>query len=212
MNDSMKRKLVFILTAAVLVLLGGVAIYYTTMPSGCSSKRKVGNFYEIDCPTKGLKAGKNKVCGVVLHHTACMTMRQSLDALTESGKVSCHVTIDRDGTRYILASPEQITMHAGYSYHNGMTGLNRYFVGIEFQSIDTHRQPLTNEQIESAIDYLLPIIKKHHIRLDNIVTHEQVRTAWLKRHPDRTDIPAKVDISQADYQRFMAALRKRMGR
>ena len=210
----MMKKLLLVLAALAVVAMTVAAdsdkltVKTTTRQVGAYQEKRVLNVDESN-----FYKGRNKVQGVVLHHTACSSMQKALGALLGPGTGrSCHVTIDRDGTRYILASPEQITMHAGYSYHNGMTGLNRYFIGIEFQSIDTHRQPLTDKQIESAIDYLLPIIKKHHIRLDNIVTHEQVRTAWLKRHPDRTDIPAKVDISQADYQRFMAALRKRMGR
>lgn len=161
--------------------------------------------------------GRNKVQGVVLHHTACKTIEKSLCVLAAAGnpQKSCHVVIDCNGMRYILADPERITKHAGYSYMNGREKVSEFTIGIEFQSVDTHVQPLTDEQIESAIDYLLPIIKKYRIPLNNIVTHEQVRTAWLKRYPDRAkkeDVKPKVDISQADYQRFMAALKKRLSR
>ncbi|MBR6283140.1 MAG: N-acetylmuramoyl-L-alanine amidase [Muribaculaceae bacterium] len=165
-------------------------------------------------PDIKVSKGKNRVQGVVLHHTACGNAHKAIGKLRydENSSVSCHVVIDRDGTRYVLASPDQKTHHAGYSMLHGKPWCNNFTIGIEFQSVDTNRQPLTDQQIESAIDYLLPIIKKYKIPLNNIVTHEQVRNEWLKHHPDRTDVPTKVDVCQTDHQRFMTALKKRYKR
>ncbi len=207
------RRILLTLAAVAVVAMAVVAdndtmvIKTTTRQVGAYQERRVLNVDESN-----FYKGRNKVQGVVLHHTACSSMQKALGALLSPGTGrSCHVAIDRDGTRYILADPETITKHAGYSYFMGREKVSEFTIGIEFQSVDTRVQPLTNEQIESAIDYLLPIIKKYHIRLSGITTHEQVRTAWLKRHPG-SDVPEKVDIAQADYQRFMAALRKRLGR
>lgn len=46
--------------------------------------------------------------------------------------------------------------------------------GIEFQAPGPNT-PLTNEQVQSAVEYLKPIIRKYNIRLEDITTHEQVR-------------------------------------
>ena len=43
-----------------------------------------------------------------------------------------------------------------------------------------------------------------------IVTHQQVRDNWLSAHPDRKDVPAKVDITPAEHQRFIQALKARL--
>ena len=209
----MMKKLLLALAALAVVAMTVAAdsdkltVKTTTRQVGAYQEKRVLNVDESN-----FYKGRNKVQGVVLHHTACSSMQKALGALLSPGTGrSCHVAIDRDGTRYILADPETITKHAGYSYFMGREKVSEFTIGIEFQSVDTRVQPLTYEQIESAIDYLLPIIKKYHIRLSGITTHEQVRTAWLKRHPG-SDVPEKVDIAEADYQRFMAALRKRMGR
>jgi hypothetical protein len=65
--------------------------------------------------------------------------------------------------------------------------------------------PLTNEQIASAIEYLMPIIETYHIPLNHIVTHEMVRNAYRAQYPDkRCDI--KVDITPHEYAHFMGTL------
>ena len=68
-------------------------------------------------------------------------------------------------------------------------------------------EPLTDLQIESAIEYLLPIIRKYDIPEENIVTHEAVRNNYKRKYPYKK-ISGKVDITPAEYQRFMERLRK----
>lgn len=66
--------------------------------------------------------------------------------------------------------------------------------------------PLTEDQMKSAIEYLRPIIKKYNIPYSNIVTHEMVRQAYKKKHPQKR-CSGKVDITQTEYKRFMKLLR-----
>ena len=151
----------------------------------------------------------NEVCGVILHHTAEPTVKRSLAVLTSPKKgVGTHCVIDTDGTRYIMCAPTVVTYHAGFSYLDGREGCNNFCIGIEFQG-NTLEKPLTNEQIESGIEYLLPLIKEYRIPVSNIVTHEMVRNAYKERHPEKR-ISGKVDITQVEYHRFMKALRARM--
>lgn len=151
----------------------------------------------------------NSVEGVILHHTAEPTIDRSLGVLTSLKKrVGTHVVIDTDGTRYIMAKPETITYHAGFSVLNGKEDCNYFTIGIEFQG-NTLEEPLTQDQILSAVEYLLPIVKKYKIPFENVVTHEMVRVAYKKKYP-RKKCSGKVDITQTEYLRFMKVLKNRL--
>ena len=92
----------------------------------------------------------------------------------------------------------------GPSRVNGREGCNYCTVGIEFQG-NTLVSPLTNDQIASGIEYLLPIIDKYKISLDNIVTHEMVRNAYKEKYHHKR-CSGKVDITKEEYLRFMREL------
>jgi len=167
-------------------------------------------FQEVDYPTPNVDSNKeNELQGVVLHHTAEPSIEQALSILSSpEKKVGTHVVIDTDGTRYIMAKPSAVTYHAGYSVLNGRDSCNLFTVGIEFQG-NTIESPLTDEQIKSGVEYLIPIINKYNIPLSNIVTHEMVRTAYKQKYP-KTKCSGKVDITLTEYQRFMDYLRMKI--
>ena len=167
-------------------------------------------YKEISHPTPNYKRDRvNEVRGVILHHTAEPTIERSLAVLTSKQKgVGTHVVIDTDGTRYIMCDPTVVTFHAGYSYLDGREGCNNFTIGIEFQG-NTLENPLTQDQIDSAIEYLRPLIAKYNIPLSNIVSHEMVRNAYMKRHPAKK-ILGKVDITPTEYNRFMKQLREKL--
>lgn len=168
-------------------------------------KEKV--YVEKNYPTPNIdREKKNSVQGVILHHTAEPTIESSLNVLTSrTKKVGTHVVIDTDGTRYIMASPETVTYHAGLSILDGKEGCNYFTLGIEFQG-NTLEKPLTEDQINSAIEYLLPLIKKYKIPIRNIVTHEMIRMSYKKKYPKKR-CSGKVDITQTEYKRFMKLLK-----
>ena len=190
-----------LLTAAL------AATVFCVCAAGKPGARPVKHYQEISHPTPNYSREKvNTVEGVILHHTAEPTVERSLEVLSSSKRrVGTHVVIDTDGTRYIMCRPEVVTFHAGLSILNGKEGCNNFTIGIEFQG-NTLEAPLTQDQIDSAIEYLIPILKKYHIPLRNIVSHEMVRKAYKKKHP-RKRCYDKPDITQAEYHRFMAALR-----
>lgn len=164
-------------------------------------------YKEIPYPTPNIDTSKrNTVEGVILHHTAEPTVQRSLDILTNSPRrVGTHCVIDTDGTRYIMCKPEVVTYHAGLSVLNGKEDCNNFTIGIEFQG-NTLVAPLTENQMKSAIEYLRPIIKKYNIPYSNIVTHEMIRQAYKKKHPQKR-CSGKVDITQTEYKRFMKLLK-----
>lgn len=176
-------------------------------PADTLPARKTG-YKVVDYPTPNYDREKvNTVEGVILHHTAEPTIERSLHVLTVGKRhVGTHVVIDTDGTRYVMCRPEVVTYHAGYSVLNGKVGCNNFTIGIEFQG-NTLEHPLTDDQIQSAIEYLLPIMAKYRIPLRNVVTHEMVRKAYMKRFPKRR-VSGKVDITPTEYYRVMKQLTK----
>lgn len=198
---SFMKKKVFAVFIVAIILAGGLLIH-------AMSKGSENRYKEIPYPTPNIEPDTlNEVKGVVLHHTAEPTVERSLAVLTSlEKKVSSHIVVDCDGTRYVLASPTDVTWHAGKSILNGREGCNFFTIGIEFQG-NTLEAPLTQDQIDSAIEYLLPIIKQYDIPIDNIVTHEMVRKAYKKAHPKQRAYD-KPDITQTEYRRFMRALRE----
>lgn len=201
-----------------IILLAVVTLMTTSIYGECQmqnnpqsqlSKKK---YKEKKHPTPNYDRNrKNEVEGVILHHTAEPTIEKSLGVLTSlKKKVGTHCVIDLDGTRYIMCEPEIATYHAGLSVLNGKEGCNYFTIGIEFQG-NTLEKPLTNDQINSAIEYLKPIIAQYKIPLSNIVTHEMVRKAYKKRHPQKR-CSGKVDITQTEYQRFMKVLKQSLAK
>lgn len=145
----------------------------------------------------------NELKGIVLHHTASFDSSLSYphslfmkpkDPMDPNAK-SSHVVIGFNGERRVYADPTEVTFHSGPSVWNGRNEVNDFMLGIEFQG-DTGRKRLTEKQIESAIEYLLPIVRKYNIPLKNIVTHKMVA-------PGR-----KSDISDEDYRIIFGRIKK----
>lgn len=168
-------------------------------------------YKEISYPTPNIDKDKiNDVNGVILHHTALPSVESSLNVLTGNERgVGTHCVIDTDGTRYIMCEPTVVTFHAGPSILDGRESCNEFCVGIEFQG-NTLEAPLTDDQIKSAIEYLIPIIEDYRIPISHIVTHQMVRDAYIGKYPNKK-VHNKVDITQAEYVRFMAALKSELG-
>lgn len=157
---------------------------------------------------------ENEQKGVVLHHTTFMEddLTNVLNHLRNpKSEASAHVVIGFDGSRKVLATPDKVTFHAGYSVHNGRENVNDFMIGIEFQG-DTNKRDLTPQQIESAIEYLEPIIRKNKIRLEDIVTHQNVRDMYndYARKAGQKEAPSKPDINERNYNLILQALLKKI--
>lgn len=157
---------------------------------------------------------KNELLGVTLHHTAFMDpdLTGVVSHLTNpKTEASSHVVIGYDGSRKVLARPEQVTFHAGQSVWNNRENVNDFMLGIEFQG-DTNVKDLTPEQVQSAIEYLKPILKQNNISLENIVTHEQVRNLYndFAKKQKRKLAPNKKDVNQKNYEKIVQELLKQV--
>ena len=205
-------KLMLAASIFIVCACGGLSPAHAQRPATPKVKPVGRHYREVSHPTPNFNPEKtNDVRGVILHHTAEPTIERSLGVLTSSKKgVGTHVVIDTDGTRYIMCEPTVVTFHAGLSYLDGREACNEFTIGIEFQG-NTLEKPLSQHQIDSAIEYLLPLIAKYKIPIRNIVTHEMVRNAYKKRHPNKR-CSGKVDITPTEYQRFMKCLRSRLNK
>ena len=131
---------------------------------------------------------------VVLHHTSG-SYAGSVDwCMKPESQVSYHCIIKRDGERTILASDNQRTWHAGKSYWRNKSDLNSWSLGLAFEG-DTYKEPLSVDMINSAIEYLVPRMKKLSLTIKDITDHRTVS-------PNR-----KNDLNPTEYNRFMEALK-----
>lgn len=78
------------------------------------------------------RGGKVKPQFLVMHYTAGGNAAGAIAHLTrEASKASAHVVIGRDGAITQLVPFDTVAWHAGKSAWQGLTGLNRYSLGIE---------------------------------------------------------------------------------
>lgn len=219
-RDYLKRGI--LIGAAAVILLGVVALLFLYRPADVKLPvldtkemmrevspewEKPGKYWVTYRETPNVLEGENEVSGIVLHHTAYEGSADQVvkDLCDSTNNVSCHVVIDKDGTRYVLAPPEAITWHAGFSKWGDRYRANLFMIGIEFQG-NTLVEPLTEEQIESAIEYMRPIIEKYDIKAENIVTHQMIRDAYREANPKNKRAWPKVDITPEEYERVKEAL------
>lgn len=83
--------------------------------------------------TNNKSAGVNKKIYIVEHYTASGNIEQAIKTLTgqNGSKVSVHFIISRTGEIIQIGTPDDILWHAGESKYEGLTGLNKYSIGIE---------------------------------------------------------------------------------
>ena len=123
--------------------------------------------------------------------------------------------IDRNGTRHPCEDPSMITFHAGESVRNGFQECNNFMIWVEFNNNTNipknYEEPLTEDQINSFIAYIWPILFENQISLENITTHEKIRDNYrdaYKKNPDQFGYQAsnKDDLTSNQYQHIFNAL------
>jgi N-acetylmuramoyl-L-alanine amidase len=138
----------------------------------------------------------NCICpeAVVLHHSDGSYLGGCEWIADPVSKVSYHVLIARDGRRTVFANDTDRAWHAGISSWQGRRDLNSWSLGVSWEG-NTYDRPLEEDAMASAIEYLVPRMKKWHIGMDMVLTHQQVA-------PKR-----KNDISPGDAARFKSRLK-----
>jgi N-acetyl-anhydromuramyl-L-alanine amidase AmpD len=76
-----------------------------------------------------------------------------------------------------------------------MTSLNNCSIGVAFER-SSYTEPLQPAAIESAIEYIVPLMKKWNITLDMVTDHRTIA-------PNR-----KKDLNPKEFAKFYEALKK----
>jgi N-acetyl-anhydromuramyl-L-alanine amidase AmpD len=130
---------------------------------------------------------------VILHHTSGSYNGSVSWCMNPNSQVSYHVIIARNGQRTVLADDTARCWHAGKSSWLGRPDLNSWSLGVAWEG-DTYTTPLGEDAIASALEYLVPRMRKWNIPLTRVLTHAEVA-------PGR-----KNDVSIAAAETFEARL------
>ncbi len=117
--------------------------------------------------------------------------------MNPASRVSYHCIVAKDGRRSTLADPDERTWHAGVSSWRGKRDLNSWSIGAAFEG-DTYKRQLNEDEMASMVEYLLPLLKKYGLSLNDITDHRTVS-------PGRKD-----DLNPTELARFKAYLAARM--
>jgi N-acetylmuramoyl-L-alanine amidase len=164
--------------------------------------QKYSETVKLTPQTNGPRALKIKPRAIVMHDTG----GSYLGSIDWTGRVinpdtglrlyaSYHCIIARDGRRTIINLDDNRAYHAGASSFKGENSLNNWSIGVAFER-DSYKEPLQQAAIESAIEYIVPRMKKWGIPLDMVTDHRTVS-------PNR-----KVDLNPKEFAKFYEALKK----
>jgi hypothetical protein len=172
------------------------------MPSLTPASGKYPERIKLSSQTNGQYAQAIVPKAIVIHDTAG-NYEGSIDwtsrIYTPDGKrlyASYHCIIKRNGERTITNLDNNRAYHAGSSFFKGKSSLNSWSIGVAFER-DSHTEPLQKEAIESAIEYVLPRMKKWGIAPEYVTDHRTIA-------PNR-----KVDLKKEEFEKFHTELTKR---
>ena len=167
--------------------------------SAPSTKAKSPKFYpEKLLNTPNVSQGRRiKPRAIVLHHTSGTYAGSVAWCMNPASRVSYHCIVAKDGRRSTLADPDERAWHAGVSSWRGTRDLNSWSIGAAFEG-DTYKRPLGEDEMASMVEYLLPLLKKYGLSLNDITDHRTVS-------PGRKD-----DLKPSELTRFKAYLAKRL--
>ena len=131
--------------------------------------------------------------GVLVHHSVMGFDDATARLCNPASEVSYHCLIARDGARCNLVADEHIAWHAGASYFLGRNRCNDFLLGLAFAG-DTYREPLSDAQLASALEWLALRWQRYRWSIERITDHRQVS-------PGRKD-----DLNPAEWARVHAAM------
>ncbi|MDA7705020.1 N-acetylmuramoyl-L-alanine amidase [Rickettsiales bacterium] len=147
-----------------------------------------------------LPCDKRQIDFLILHNIAAQNIDEAINLL-HFNEVSSHYIIDINGDIYILVAECDIAFHAGISYWNGIDGLNKSSIGIEFFNPDPDNLDFTEEQMQSGIKLCADIKKRYNIKNQNIIGHLDI--AYFNEEGKRGYLGRKNDPSfRFDWQKF----------
>lgn len=116
---------------------------------------------------------------IVLHCFA-YDVDKGIQTFHQAG-VSAHYMIGLNGKIYKLVDEDKCAWHAGKSFWRGRESLNRNSIGIEVCSPTLGQEPYNFRQIASLLRLCRRLIRRYHIKPQNIVGHSDIAPT---RKPD----------------------------
>jgi len=180
-------------SGAVIAALKGLDVT-TVKPDAVTT-----HYNESYQPTPNMSVRKIKPLGVVLHHSDGSFNGGVSWILNPDSNVSYHCLIDTNGDRVVFAKDDRRAWHAGKSKFKGKIGVNDFLLGVSFSGNTNHRE-LTDAEVESACEFILPRLVKYGwpTDLSTITTHRAVS-------PGR-----KNDVDSRAEEKIMTALRSKL--
>ena len=155
------------------------------------------SYPEVRITTPNKSQRKIKPEAILLHHSGGSYNGGVSWIRNPASKVSYHCLIARDGKRAVFGEDTDRTWHAGVSSWKGRKDLNSWSIGVSWEG-DTYTYPLGEDAIESALDFIVPRMKKWGIPVKLVLDHRMVSG------------PRKNDIAPSQYGVFIERLLKRL--
>ncbi len=110
-------------------------------------------FPQIERPSPNRDPAGHERLGVLFHHSE-LSFEETIARMQDpASRVSYHCLIGADGTRCTLVPDTAVAWHAGLSSFLGRERCNDFLLGVSFAG-DTYALPLTEAQVESALEWL----------------------------------------------------------
>ena len=163
-----------------------------------TSAKADGAYPEVMKKTPNVSSSTISPEGVVLHHSSGSYAGSVSWILQSKSQVSYHVIIDTDGSRTTFADEWRRSWHAGKSSFNGRTNCNGFLIGLAFSG-DTTKRELTDAEVESAVEYLLPMFKKYKwpTDLSTVTTHKAISPGRKNDVDDRAEAKVREALKKA---------------
>jgi N-acetylmuramoyl-L-alanine amidase len=164
-------------------------------PNSAKEPKPVEPYPETKATTPNKSSRKIAPQAIVLHHSGGSYNGGVSWIKNPASKVSYHCLIARDGRRTVFGKDTDRMWHAGVSSYKGKKDANSWSIGVSFEG-DSYKEPLSEEMIESAIEYIKPRMKEWGIGLDMVLDHRIVSS------------PRKSDLNPEEYRKFITRLKQ----